>query len=201
MRRHLSAALQTPCTTTRSNPPFFFFSSRGRHTRCSCDWSSDVCSSDLATPVRFIHKFSGEHRRGAHVAITSPPADRRDRVSAGSHVAPYAVAGDLVLLVKSGLRFSRKAVNASFASSERTCVLNSSFSAFIAALICSRNGCFISLLLALSSPAGFAANFPAVSVALARTSLSDKTWVTRPNSAARLASNGTPNKISSAARR
>src|SRR2546429_6073753 len=27
---------------------FFFFSSRRRHTRCSRDWSSDVCSSDLA---------------------------------------------------------------------------------------------------------------------------------------------------------
>src|SRR2546422_6866524 len=31
---------------------FFFFSSRRRHTRCSRDWSSDVCSSDL-----FIAKF------------------------------------------------------------------------------------------------------------------------------------------------
>src|SRR2546429_729978 len=29
---------------------FFFFSSRRRHTRCSRDWSSDVCSSDLNTP-------------------------------------------------------------------------------------------------------------------------------------------------------
>src|SRR5436309_8886663 len=28
---------------------FFFFSSRRRHTRFSRDWSSDVCSSDLAT--------------------------------------------------------------------------------------------------------------------------------------------------------
>src|SRR2546422_7940541 len=28
---------------------FFFFSSRRRHTRCSRDWSSDVCSSDLST--------------------------------------------------------------------------------------------------------------------------------------------------------
>src|SRR5262245_62755694 len=28
---------------------FFFFSSRRRHTRCLSDWSSDVCSSDLAT--------------------------------------------------------------------------------------------------------------------------------------------------------
>src|SRR3989440_6270574 len=28
---------------------FFFFSSRRRHTRSDRDWSSDVCSSDLAT--------------------------------------------------------------------------------------------------------------------------------------------------------
>src|SRR4051812_49780559 len=28
---------------------FFFFSSRRRHTRLTCDWSSDVCSSDLDT--------------------------------------------------------------------------------------------------------------------------------------------------------
>src|SRR5688572_16358134 len=27
----------------------FFFSSRRRHTRFDCDWSSDVCSSDLTT--------------------------------------------------------------------------------------------------------------------------------------------------------
>src|SRR6266568_6024883 len=26
---------------------FFFFSSRRRHARWNCDWSSDVCSSDL----------------------------------------------------------------------------------------------------------------------------------------------------------
>src|SRR2546427_3113590 len=26
----------------------FFFSSRRRHTRFDCDWSSDVCSSDLS---------------------------------------------------------------------------------------------------------------------------------------------------------
>src|SRR5688572_31670129 len=29
---------------------FFFFSSRRRHTRFDCDWSSDVCSSDLGVP-------------------------------------------------------------------------------------------------------------------------------------------------------
>src|SRR5947207_7924353 len=31
--------------------PILFFSSRRRHTRSLCDWSSDVCSSDL-TPER-----------------------------------------------------------------------------------------------------------------------------------------------------
>src|SRR2546430_2783442 len=34
--------------TSRSFP-LFFFSSRRRHTRFDCDWSSDVCSSDLLT--------------------------------------------------------------------------------------------------------------------------------------------------------
>src|SRR5205809_3968445 len=31
---------------------FFFFSSRRRHTRCSRDWSSDVCSSDLCRSLQ-----------------------------------------------------------------------------------------------------------------------------------------------------
>src|SRR6201986_5582804 len=30
-----------------SRSSFVFFSSRRRHTRFKCDWSSDVCSSDL----------------------------------------------------------------------------------------------------------------------------------------------------------
>src|SRR2546430_16426919 len=33
---------------------FFFFSSRRRHTRFDCDWSSDVCSSDLPKPDKCI---------------------------------------------------------------------------------------------------------------------------------------------------
>src|SRR5260370_32041842 len=32
---------------------FFFFSSRRRHTRFKCDWSSDVCSSDLSIEQLF----------------------------------------------------------------------------------------------------------------------------------------------------
>src|SRR2546430_11288601 len=43
----------TMATTTREaitvdyHEVSFFFSSRRRHTRFDCDWSSDVCSSDL----------------------------------------------------------------------------------------------------------------------------------------------------------
>src|SRR5256884_7201778 len=48
---------------------FFFFSSRRRHTRCSRDWSSDVCSSDLKEVVaRAIH-MNGPHAAGAFVAV------------------------------------------------------------------------------------------------------------------------------------
>src|SRR5205085_6652158 len=38
---------------------FFFFSSRRRHTRFDCDWSSDVCSSDLVTPNRMPCAVAG----------------------------------------------------------------------------------------------------------------------------------------------
>src|SRR5947207_8114807 len=33
----------------------FFFSSRRRHTRSLCDWSSDVCSSDLVIHQQTSH--------------------------------------------------------------------------------------------------------------------------------------------------
>src|SRR5205809_2811343 len=38
---------------------FFFFSSRRRHTRCSRDWSSDVCSSDLGKETNRLAIFDG----------------------------------------------------------------------------------------------------------------------------------------------
>jgi len=42
---------------------YFFFSSRRRHTRFKCDWSSDVCSSDLPICVRKgFNKVSVEMR-------------------------------------------------------------------------------------------------------------------------------------------
>src|SRR3989449_5404302 len=39
---------------------FFFFSSRRRHTRCSRDWSSDVCSSDLGEETGEIDQLMSE---------------------------------------------------------------------------------------------------------------------------------------------
>src|SRR2546430_4721822 len=51
---------------------FFFFSSRRRHTRFDCDWSSDVCSSDLLelkntinTMVDQLNSFASEVTRVA----------------------------------------------------------------------------------------------------------------------------------------
>src|SRR5690554_7624166 len=46
---------------------FFFFSSRRRHTRCGRDWSSDVCSSDLHSPmirasINFLRKPAADAR-------------------------------------------------------------------------------------------------------------------------------------------
>src|SRR5688572_12535698 len=44
---------------------FFFFSSRRRHTRFDCDWSSDVCSSDLHVLLREAAVVErGLYRRG-----------------------------------------------------------------------------------------------------------------------------------------
>src|SRR5256884_2879863 len=45
---------------------FFFFSSRRRHTRCSRDWSSDVCSSDL---VNLAHDLKLLAVRGRVIVI------------------------------------------------------------------------------------------------------------------------------------
>src|SRR5579875_3906802 len=50
---------------------FFFFSSRRRHTRSLCDWSSDVCSSDLESAP------SEKNDSTSTVSHHSAPRDRR----------------------------------------------------------------------------------------------------------------------------
>src|SRR3989475_11302596 len=68
----------------REDELIFFFSSRRRHTRFDCDWSSDVCSSDLlvvshdfnkdlycnGVPALFagLMKFNADHQSVLYVA-------------------------------------------------------------------------------------------------------------------------------------
>src|SRR2546427_9619354 len=50
---------------------FFFFSSRRRHTRFDCDWSSDVCSSDLRM-MRDLLGFCSGLRDCCHLPFPLP---------------------------------------------------------------------------------------------------------------------------------
>src|SRR5256886_12213356 len=71
---------------------FFFFSSRRRHTRFDCDWSSDVCSSDLLLHSRVLRSnILLLTKMGADVWVCGPPTMmptdvRRFGVSATSNV-------------------------------------------------------------------------------------------------------------------
>src|SRR5256884_69608 len=76
MRRRMrlfDAVAESICSTIKVNEnatyvcSFFFFSSRRRHTRCSGDWSSDVCSSDLPASVSVL--------QGQTVQLTATPRD------------------------------------------------------------------------------------------------------------------------------
>src|SRR2546429_4033823 len=56
----------------------FLFSSRRRHTRCSRDWSSDVCSSDLSeTSANFPAAFRKMRLGCASFASNPPPATNK----------------------------------------------------------------------------------------------------------------------------
>src|SRR5260370_29696999 len=60
---------------------FFFFSSRRRHTRFKCDWSSDVCSSDLHDHQYNVFVFDFV-AHGANGGITSFGYHEADEVRA-----------------------------------------------------------------------------------------------------------------------
>src|SRR6266550_8319831 len=80
---------------------FFFFSSRRRHTRCSRDWSSDVCSSDLGAETKCTVKLRADPRaheiggladaraeleaenEGGHANVARHAGKSYDRVVAG----------------------------------------------------------------------------------------------------------------------
>src|SRR5438034_8517742 len=52
---------------------FFFFSSRRLHTRSLCDWSSDVCSSDLILMWNHIKMVVSGRRMNVFVNDATSP--------------------------------------------------------------------------------------------------------------------------------
>src|SRR6267143_5034441 len=87
---------------------FFFFSSRRRHTRWNCDWSSDVCSSDLVN-LAILQRNDGHleqaeetlksavaHERGSAVAWNELGATQRMRGQFKDAASSYeqAIAAD-----------------------------------------------------------------------------------------------------------
>src|SRR2546430_7909390 len=61
---------------------FFFFSSRRRHTRFDCDWSSDVCSSDLCPGRSSWLGTASSSANGSHGRLT-----RKRELCSGGHPA------------------------------------------------------------------------------------------------------------------
>src|SRR5690242_21814257 len=72
----------------------FFFSSRRRHTRLTCDWSSDVCSSDLASiGVDFASGVRTLLRQDPDIIMVGEVRDR----DTGEMAVQAALTGHLVL--------------------------------------------------------------------------------------------------------
>src|SRR2546422_4991332 len=67
----------------------FFFSSRRRHTRCSRDWSSDVCSSDLN--IRVLNLSLG---RGIYESYALDPMDQAVEAAWNAGIVVVVAAGD-----------------------------------------------------------------------------------------------------------
>src|SRR5579862_5602691 len=81
---------------------FFFFSSRRRHTRWNCDWSSDVCSSDLPANWKLMFENIKDpyHASLLHVFLVSFGLFRLDQPTkgvmdaSGRHSAFASLRGD-----------------------------------------------------------------------------------------------------------
>src|SRR5438034_7884319 len=71
---------------------FFFFSSRRRHTRSLCDWSSDVCSSDLAfqEPASLVGQ--------QHASASAPEKSRSQMLFQTLDALAHRAVGDVHLL-------------------------------------------------------------------------------------------------------
>src|SRR2546422_1469452 len=80
---------------------FFFFSSRRRHTRCSRDWSSDVCSSDLLAETAGhwnVMRIEREVVDRARSPFPGEPIRTLDALHLASAVVARAAVADLAFL-------------------------------------------------------------------------------------------------------
>src|SRR2546429_5679041 len=84
----------------------FFFSSRRRHTRCSRDWSSDVCSSDLAG-LQSVTEITGATWK---VTAAKAPLPAPFKLNAASIPHTYAPDGGGKSIESLTLRPDRKSV-------------------------------------------------------------------------------------------
>src|SRR2546430_588331 len=75
---------------------FFFFSSRRRHTRFDCDWSSDVCSSDLSTSYSVTISPTGGFSGQVNLSVSGLPS------GASGSFAPNPATASSTLSVTTG---------------------------------------------------------------------------------------------------
>src|SRR2546430_13908364 len=84
---------------------FFFFSSRRRHTRFDCDWSSDVCSSDLEMLRRAVNVgFSGGEKKRNEIlqmALLEPSLAVLDETDSGLDIDALKIVADGVNRLRS----------------------------------------------------------------------------------------------------
>src|SRR5260221_1650561 len=77
----------------------FFFSSRRRHTRSLCDWSSDVCSSDLISEVidtEYARLESLPVKKGGRIAFHPPCTLQHGQNRSEEHTSELQSHSDLV---------------------------------------------------------------------------------------------------------
>src|SRR2546430_3071880 len=82
----------------------FFFSSRRRHTRFDCDWSSDVCSSDLCWARKQVSS------PGLHTASTVDGTVKRNFAEERAYVVCYMTGFKISQRTRSDQRLDRKSV-------------------------------------------------------------------------------------------
>src|SRR2546429_6543622 len=68
--------------STNASTCVCFFSSRRRHTRCSRDWSSDVCSSDLYTEGHPLVRATQAEIKDVQAALAASSQSSPDSATA-----------------------------------------------------------------------------------------------------------------------